>query len=294
MTGCTATRHGTRGAYVSAGCRCPEARAANARYAYERHRRTAKAAHGMADPFTVPVDQAQDVLARLKDAGWTHRQISLASGVKRDRLSRINGNTSRPVTRVHHSTYAKLARLLEQPAPIPPSALVDGTGTRRRLEALVALGYPKTYLAQLLDVGRALQITAARVTKRNADKVTALYDQLQHTPGPSDRARAYAAARGWLHPGWWDDDTIDDPTHQPDTTETRHRRDEVDPVAVDLACAGQDIGRPLTRAERITAVLRLTEDERLSQPAAAARLGIHQRQVVRDLADYGPRQQAAS
>ncbi len=285
---CTAKRHGTRGAYV-AGCRCPEARRANTRYAHERKRRTAKAAFGAAPPYTVPVETARDVLQQLEATGWTRRQIEAASGIKRDRLSRIAGGTARPVsTTVFHSTYRRLDDLRRLPTPIAPSALIDGTGTHRRLQALVTIGYPKCELAQMLGIGRSLQLRD-RVTKRNADKVAELYQQLQHTPGPSPAARAYGTRHGWLHPGWWDDDTIDDPTHQPHTSDAPHRHDDIDPIAVDLACAGRDVGRTLTRAERITAVLRLVEDNGYSQPAAARQLGIHERQVARDLAQHGAR-----
>ena len=96
---------------------------------------------------------------------------------------------------------------------------VSGIGASRRLKALAVIGYTQVDIASRLGwvqreisqlvVGRSL-IGAAK-----AARIAALYDALKNTAGPSPRAGKYAAARGWLSPAWWDDDTIDDPAYDP-------------------------------------------------------------------------------
>jgi len=94
-------------------------------------------------------------------------------------------------------------------------------GTRRRLQALVAFGYPRCYLADRIGMlpsnfGRLLSDSNSQVLAITARKVVALFDELSATPGPSSRARKDGARRGWAVPMAWDDDTIDDPLAAPD------------------------------------------------------------------------------
>jgi hypothetical protein len=98
--------------------------------------------------------------------------------------------------------------------------VVDATGTRRRIQALLALGWTLT------DLGRRLGVTnraighyscGARreVLAGTARDVATLYDQLSMQPGPSAITRRRARQAGWHRPLCWDDDLIDDPTFQP-------------------------------------------------------------------------------
>ncbi len=266
MTGpCTAPQHGSRGAYV-AGCRCPESRAANTAYAYARSRRLMHAQFGAAPPLTVPATQALAVLEQLLDAGWTRRRISDRTGLRRDRLARISGHTARPVRTVRYDTWKALVDLLPQPAPLAPGTLIDGTGTYRRLHALIANGWPKTTLAAELGVGRALQFRTDQVTARTAEKVRILYDRLNTTPGPSAAARAYGQRLGYLTPGWWDDDTIDNPAHNP--VEAAAALPVVDEVAVQRAIAGERL--TLTPREKGEVIARMLAAGHTRNQAAAA------------------------
>jgi hypothetical protein len=101
----------------------------------------------------------------------------------------------------------------------------DPTGTTRRLQALMAIGYTQAALC------RAMQLNAShlnrlinghlgyKVNAGTAAKVKDVYRQLSMTPGPHDRARRFAKARGWAPPLAWDEDTIDDPAAKPDLGE---------------------------------------------------------------------------
>jgi hypothetical protein len=97
---------------------------------------------------------------------------------------------------------------------------VDGTVTRRKLEALQALGHTLTYIGERL--GRHQQSMSElfhrdgpvhRTTER---EVAALYDELHMTPatGPyANRARIRARRLGYVAPLSWND--IDDLNERP-------------------------------------------------------------------------------
>jgi hypothetical protein len=97
------------------------------------------------------------------------------------------------------------------------------TGTRRRLQALMAIGYSQSWLCEqirdskwgnhTLWTDRHDQVTAAI-----AARVVELFDSLQLVPGPSDRARLWAARNGWPAPFDWDEEDIDDPAATPKLT----------------------------------------------------------------------------
>lgn len=103
-----------------------------------------------------------------------------------------------------------------------PPNVVDGTGTRRRIEALHAIGWTAVALAP--DLG--IPVTTARsrvnqwryanrVTAGTRDLVTEVYQRRRNTPGPSARARLLAARAGCLPPNRWDGHNIDDPAADP-------------------------------------------------------------------------------
>jgi hypothetical protein len=110
-----------------------------------------------------------------------------------------------------------------------PVVPVDGAGTRRRLQALVAAGWPQSELARRLGMDRGnfgKTIVSDMVRVATVRAVIALYDELWRTDPREhgvparwyDVARATAARNAWAPVGAWDDDTIDDPAAFPDWT----------------------------------------------------------------------------
>ncbi|MFI8531760.1 hypothetical protein ACIGMX_16160 [Streptomyces aquilus] len=108
-------------------------------------------------------------------------------------------------------------------------AQTDATGTVRRLQALVAAGWPVLYIAAELGMFPTAVSRLMRkrvVTLCTARRVAAVYDRLwavdpaTHgaTPKGILRARNLAHAMRWAPAGAWDDDTIDDPAAFPDWT----------------------------------------------------------------------------
>jgi hypothetical protein len=143
---------------------------------------------------------------------------------------------------------------------------VDPTGTRRRIEALVALGWTFNELDRRL--GRSTGFTSRQrvhaaagrpVFQSTAQAYTRLYDELSMRVPPADffvrRSRTRALRLGWVVPLAWDDDTIDNPAARPhglpglkvNEDRTRHH-DQVDEAVVLRVLAGEHL--PTTRDER--------------------------------------------
>lgn len=210
--------HGTRACYV-AGCRRPECRAANRAYNNHRNR---MAAYGRPTTNLVDATPVREHVQALTAAGMGTRAIAEAAGVSRNTLrALLNGRGHRPPTRRLHPDTAE-AILAVRPVPAA-HALVDAAGTRRRVQALIVLGWSQAKLATRLGMKPTNfgdLLTSQQVTAATARAVAALYDQLWHVAPPEDthrdriaasRARRYAADRGWLPPMAWDDELLDLP-----------------------------------------------------------------------------------
>lgn len=218
------------------------------RYAYDR-------ANGVRR--RVDATQTRHHLERLTTRGWTNRQIAIAAGLDPTTMSVIRSGRYAQVAR--HTAAAILAIRLDQDPPIP-RGLTDATGTRRRLQALMVLGYPLPEIARQVGVSYFSLIQTAHgkwsaVRTPTAQKIARLYRRLHLTPAPPTRTAEFvrneAMEQGWVGPGAWDD--IDDPACQPEAFEvTGPRHIHPDDVA-ELAGRGLDdreIGRRLGVSER--------------------------------------------
>lgn len=155
----------------------------------------------------------------LLDTGIGIRTLAAASGISSRTLQRLlsRRNDSEPVTVRSYTATALLAVRTVQPAPC---ALVDAIGTRRRLQALVAMGWPQKVIAHELgmvstNIGRIVHGRSEKVTAAKASAVTDLYTRWEMTPGPSTRARALAIAHHWIPPLGWEENDLDDPHATP-------------------------------------------------------------------------------
>jgi hypothetical protein len=105
----------------------------------------------------------------------------------------------------------------------------DASGTRRRLQALVAVGHPRATLAHRLGipprtVTRIVRGTTATVSPDLHAAICALYERLWDVAPPgrtlaerkaAGAARTLAAGHGWPTPMGLDDERIDDPGYRP-------------------------------------------------------------------------------
>jgi hypothetical protein len=181
-------------------------------------------------------DRAADHVLRLREAGMGDLEIRNRARVCPDVLYRI----MRREGTIHANTER---RILSVPVPARrfgdvsrSRAYVPALGTLRRLRALVAAGWYPAELARRLK--RDKQYVVYLVTGRGGDKVAqflaeeinSLYQVLSRLVPEENgvgsyyarRARETAANNGWLGPGYWDDDEIDDPDFVPATGHT-HR-----------------------------------------------------------------------
>lgn len=222
---CPNTRHehGTRNAYVLDRCRCRACRDAAA--TYER-RRAKDRAYGR-DAY-VDATPVRDHVHHLQARGMGWKRIADAANLERSVVWKLlYGDPTRGQTPTKRVMPKTRDALLAVNLDLAPGLTIDGTGTRRRLQALVTLGWSISELGRRLDTLPSNLATTIHghkeVTVATAAKVTALYDQLWDvTPPPSGRhgsvparARAYAARKGWAPPLAWDDETIDDPQATP-------------------------------------------------------------------------------
>lgn len=93
-------------------------------------------------------------------------------------------------------------------------------GVRRRIQALMAIGWPRPEIARRIgwqggSLGDLANPRRSQVDRRTYLAVRAVYDELADKPGPSARTKGWARNRGYLPPLAWDDDLIDDPTYDP-------------------------------------------------------------------------------
>ncbi len=168
-------------------------------------------------------------------------------------------------------TAAKILAI--QPEPSLPGR-VDPTGTRRRIQALSAIGWPLRELGPHLGIQpdnvRRILVREQRVYGTTAQAAIAAYDQLhgsrprRHGVSEIGVARALRNARQhrWAPPKYWDQhpDAIDDPHFQP-----LYR---------------------VTRAEILAEDARWLIAYGLDRTAAAERLGVDKSYLDRALAQY--------
>ena len=212
---------GTRASYVR-GCRCLRCRGANAADAVRRAKLTA---YGRATTDLVDADPVRDHVNRLRTAGLGRRRIATLAGVSSGAVWKLLYGDP-PTQRLRPDTAAKLLGVPLDPAD---GALVPAVGARRRLQALIVIGWPQAQLAAALgmapgnfnrllhDDGPLLGGTVRAIQAAYAERWNATPPQ--QTParrGAITRARRYGAARGWAPPQAWDDDIIDDPAAVPD------------------------------------------------------------------------------
>lgn len=259
--------HGTRECYAR-GCRRAECRAANAAYARRRRKLATwgRTPNGWVDAAPV-LEHVQALLA----AGYGQNRIADLAGVSQSVIYTLlhgrPGAGKPPTARLSGHTAC---RILALPLPsvdqLADHTLIDGTGTRRRLQALIAVGW--THLALSRELGwtngnfsRLLHGYGGKglVQVRTRRAVVALYDRLWNiTPpgGPDPRAIALARRHGWASPLAFDDEEIDDPNARPKGIQKSDDDRALDEIAVERAMRGYPVH--LHPAERREVVARLT------------------------------------
>jgi hypothetical protein len=224
--------------YKLDGCRCYTCGWAVASY---RDAREYAIRRGQWQPWT-DAEPVRDHIRALQACGLGLRRIADMAGVDRKRLQAVIGGRPErgtgPQEKVRPAFAAAVLAVEPTLDNLGSATVIAATGTHRRLQALVAAGWPQHHLALRLGMtdsnfGDALR--RDRTIVRTARAVRGLYDDLWRA-GPSEhgaspagvtRARRHAAAQGWAPVGAWDDDTIDDPAAEPCVGDKTTRQDAV-------------------------------------------------------------------
>lgn len=219
--------HGTRKRYVDGpdehdedgkGCRCTRCKQANSAFKAKWARSEAERKWS-GEPAMVDADPVRQHVHALMAAGAGLVAIIDRAGVGEATMTALlYGHGGYPPTvRMFPATARKILAVRADQAQ-RPRVKIDATGTHRRIQALVALGWPIS--EQGRRIGRQVRnmsqlLRAERVTVATADRVRGLYSELSMTPAPDSlvarRARCWAEANGWLPPLAWDDELIDLP-----------------------------------------------------------------------------------
>jgi DNA-binding CsgD family transcriptional regulator len=159
------------------------------------------------------------------------RQMGLTENTIKSHLHRFY-QVSGATCRAHAVALAMASGVIELTAiarpvagaePNPPvvegSGHISAVGSRRRIQALQAVGYPLESIAAALGtnpgaISRYATGFTTLVNIARAAEIRDLYEQWTDIPGPSSRTRERAAQRGWLPPSAWGSD-IDDPAAGP-------------------------------------------------------------------------------
>lgn len=265
-------------------CRCAACREGQ-RLRVDRRRRLI--AYGRWDG-DVDVASARRHIGVLVAGGWPLEHIAKSAGVGRHTVTRIRSGESR---HVRASTAEKiLAVRHESRPPRLDNALVDATGTIRRLQALVYMGWSGAELMRRLGsnpayISRVMSMPLVFESTRR--RVTELFEEIWDQDPPAhtsvDRMLVQKAMRrarnaGWVGPLAWDD--IDDPESIADVDGTATLTpEEIHEALVDSALAGE---KPeLTAAARHDVVI-ILNDRRWSGPQIAEFVGCSVKTVERD------------
>lgn len=245
--------------YKTHACRCEPCRAKASRV--ERERKTA-IAEGRYHGGKRSVARSIAHISLLARAGMTYKQIADRAGVNPQTIHRIM--TGRTMVVVGATERAILATRLH--VERPAYAQVDSTGTRRRLGALVTLGYTEAELSRMLGKAEKWVSKALRgrsVLEQSRRDVVDLFERLSMTPAPETReakfARAWAKKNGYASPLAWDN--IDDPNETPKT-------DAASEDDIEAALRGE---RPKLTPEGRREAVAILNERRWS----AARIGAH-------------------
>ncbi|WP_369167841.1 hypothetical protein AB5J49_08175 [Streptomyces sp. R28] len=216
-------------------CRLPEC---VSRYNEWQNNRLRAVAAGTWQPF-IDATPIRQHLLKLYAVGYTPHRVSVLTG--------IDWNTVRLYTQaapkqgrgmIRQTTPEFQAKILAIPLEPTLPGRVDPTGTRRRIQALSAIGWPLKELGPHIGIKpdnvRRILVRSQRVYGTTAQATIDAYDQLRRSRprkhGVSEigiaRARRNAKEQGWAPPKYWDQHPgcIDDPDFEPMHKLTRRER----------------------------------------------------------------------
>jgi AraC-like DNA-binding protein len=265
----TAARGGGRPGQGIPGCKCQPCRDAKNKADQLR-----LLLNTSGRPVRIPAAPVADHIRELLAAGMGWPRIIRAAHCSSCTIHRILGGQE-----LMRRTVAE--RILAVKVRPAPGRYVDALGTRRRIQALMAIGHTIVGIAREADVDHtvinAVLRGCATVRGMTADRIAAAYDWLSVRPdtwskkSATTTSRQRAAHEGWPPPAAWDD--IDDPACVPDTGEgvalgrdelAALRRTEIQHLA-DSGCTPKEIHKRLGEEVALSTVRAIVTELRTSQ-----------------------------
>ncbi|MGX1809687.1 hypothetical protein ACWIGI_28535 [Nocardia sp. NPDC055321] len=191
----------------------------------------------------VPIDEP-DTLHRW---GFSDFAIAAVAGLDQKSVWKIRHRIHQTVT---IQCAARIMSVTHVPHPAQSGMKMPNIGTRRRIQALLAIGWTLSDLGNHVGVtgGQFSQYTVRRwVLYETWAMVRDLYESLSGTPGPSRYGEKRARGRGLATPLQWEGVDIDHPDAPPDSG--AQGRGGVDHVLVARILRGEHRGR-IEPAER--------------------------------------------
>lgn len=179
---------------------------------------------------SVDAGRAREHINALRERKWSLRTLEAATGLSRRHVAGISSGLHK---RIRPETEAKI---LAVPLVMGRSSMaVNATGARRRLRALVRIGWPLPEIASRLGSSHRYLANIScgvrdAVSSALHARIAELYEELSAVPGPSRAAMAVAARHRFAPPLAWDDDTIDDPKAKPQGVAKGKRRGKLPPL----------------------------------------------------------------
>lgn len=233
--------HGSTAIAIGRRCPCPKCRPVISAY---RKRVYRLQGYGQWQPYT-DATPTREHLLYLHNEGVSYLQIAEQTGLSDNTIRRI---AHQAVNRVRPETANIILALTVDDMR---RKVLPATGSARRLQALVAIGWPFTSIAPHIRVdprGITRVIHQPYIFRTTAEAIVTVYKQLKNQR-PEDhgvsligaqKSRALANRRGWPDPLWWEDmGHIDDPAFDPTTAEREmnklelgmYRRSEIEHLA---------------------------------------------------------------
>lgn len=262
--------------YIQHKCRCDDCRTQSTVRAAKRRKLQA---YGRWDDGLVDAEPVRQHVRMLQAAGMGWKRIAEVSGVGNTAVSQLiygrKGSNKDPrkgeiVKRIKREKAEKLLAVKPELENLRAGAVIDSRGFRRRVEALMCVGWSMSKQAKAIGVNRrnfGLMMTRSQVTVKHHLVMVDLFDRWWNAEPlrgnkfdliAYNRTRNLARARKYVPPLGWDDIDLDDAPAVADGVVTREEEIEfmlglgvsVDNIAEALSVSLSGLERYLYRHGR--------------------------------------------